>query len=103
LSGSGVNRTYTPYTNYEGPDSFQFTVSDGTWSNAATVTIDVTAGPVLYQDCNPFGTAVLLAWMLDTNEHPGRHPPKGRGWPGKMRRVRVRRRRFPFAGGFLRS
>jgi hypothetical protein len=68
LGGSGANLTYTNNINYEGLDSFQFTVSDGVWSNAATITIAVTAGPILFQDCNPFSTAVLLAWMLDTNE-----------------------------------
>ena len=43
LSGSGATRTYTPAANYFGPDSFTFTVNDGTLdSNVATVTIDVT-------------------------------------------------------------
>jgi len=68
LSGTPPSLTYKPNTNYEGQDSFQFTASDGVWSNSATVTIDVTAGPILFQDCNPFGTAVKLTWMLDTNE-----------------------------------
>ena len=68
LSGAPPNLTYTPGTNYEGFDSIQFTASDGVWSNAATVTLKVTAGPILFQDCNQFGTQVKLAWMLDTNE-----------------------------------
>lgn len=68
LTGTPPNLTYKPNTNYEGMDSFQFTASDGVWSNSATVTIDVTAGPILFRDCNPFGAAVKLAWMLDTNE-----------------------------------
>ena len=68
LTGTPPNLTYKPNTNYEGMDSFQFTVKDGVWSNSATVTIDVTAGPILFRDCNPFGAAVKLAWMLDTNE-----------------------------------
>lgn len=69
LSGTGANRIYTPANDFEGVDSFQFTVSDGVWTNSpATITIDVTAGPILWQDCNPFSTAVLLDWMLDTNE-----------------------------------
>jgi hypothetical protein len=70
LSGTGMNRAYTPNTNYEGVDSFQFTVSDGAWTstNSATVTIYVVAGPVLMAGCNPFwtGTFVKLDWVLDT-------------------------------------
>ena len=44
LSGSGANRTYTPTTNYSGPDSFTFKVNDGTLDSVpATVSINVTA------------------------------------------------------------
>ncbi len=44
LSGSGANRTYTPALNYNGPDSFTFTVNDGTLtSTPATVSITVSA------------------------------------------------------------
>jgi len=43
LSGSGPNVTYTSAINYNGPDSFTFTVNDGLInSNTATVTITVT-------------------------------------------------------------
>src|SRR5205823_5899004 len=36
LSGTGANLTYTPAANYNGPDSFKFTVSDtGDGSSAA--------------------------------------------------------------------
>src|SRR5207244_9633334 len=35
--------TYTPVTNYNGPDSFSFTVSDGSLPATATVSITVTA------------------------------------------------------------
>ena len=46
LTGSGASRVYTPAATYAGPDSFTFTVSDGTvTSPPATVTITVT--PVL--------------------------------------------------------
>jgi len=64
------NVTYTPYPNFEGVDSFQFTASDGVWTstNSATVTNFVVAGPVLTFGCNPFGTglSVLLNWSLDS-------------------------------------
>ena len=44
LSGMGSNLTYTPVTDYVGPDSFTFTVSDGSaTSAAATVSINVNA------------------------------------------------------------
>ena len=41
LSGSGANLTYTPGTNYHGPDSFEFTVHDGHVGTPGTVTITV--------------------------------------------------------------
>ena len=42
LSGIGPNLTYTPNLNYNGPDSFTFTVNDGTVdSNVATVGLTV--------------------------------------------------------------
>ncbi|MDX6677682.1 MAG: hypothetical protein QOE31_1734, partial [Solirubrobacteraceae bacterium] len=44
LSGSAPNLTYTPAADYVGPDSFAFTVSDGSLISAvATVSITVTA------------------------------------------------------------
>ena len=64
LSGTGANLTYTPNTNYSGPDSFEFTVRDngeGTsaalTSAAATVSITVndTVAPTLTA---PAGTSV---------------------------------------------
>jgi VCBS repeat-containing protein len=43
LSGSGADRTYTPAANFNGSDSFSFTVSDGSaTSSPATVSITVT-------------------------------------------------------------
>ena len=44
LGGAAPNLTYTPATNYHGPDSFLFTVNDGKDTSApATVTITVNA------------------------------------------------------------
>ena len=67
LSNTPPNVIYTPNPNYEGVDSFQFTVSDGVWTNSATVTNYVVAGPILMTGCNPFGTGpfVKLDWILD--------------------------------------
>jgi hypothetical protein len=67
LSGTGANRTYTPNLNFEGEDTFEFAVSDGSWiNNTNTVAIYVVGAPTLYATCDPFGLAVLLNWSLDT-------------------------------------
>jgi large repetitive protein len=54
LSGTGSARTYTPVANYNGPDSFMFSVFDGTaFSNIATVSISVTPvndNPIVVND-----------------------------------------------------
>lgn len=42
LTGQAPSLTYTPATNFVGDDSFEVTVSDGTLSTVATVTITVT-------------------------------------------------------------
>jgi DNA/RNA endonuclease G (NUC1) len=43
LTGTGADRTYTPAPEYKGPDSFTFSVNDGSRnSNTSTVTINVT-------------------------------------------------------------
>jgi V8-like Glu-specific endopeptidase len=38
---AGISITYTPVTNYVGPDSFQYSIADATTSKQATVTITV--------------------------------------------------------------
>jgi large repetitive protein len=45
LSGTGPNRTYTPNANYFGPDSFEFTVTDGIFSSSAAV-VSINVNPV---------------------------------------------------------
>ena len=66
LTGIGPNLTYTPDLNYEGTDSFSFAVCDGVWSNSASDTIFVVAGPVnLTAQCDADGHGVLLDWSLD--------------------------------------
>ena len=44
LTGSGVNRTYTPAAGYDGPDSFQWFVNDGL-DNSNTATFSLTVNP----------------------------------------------------------
>ena len=66
LTGTGTNLTYTPDLNYEGTDSFDFAVCDGIWSNSASDTIFVVAGPAnLTAQSNTNGPGVLLSWGLD--------------------------------------
>jgi gliding motility-associated-like protein len=46
LSGTGPNISYTPNTNYFGPDSFVFQVSDGIFASVSPGTINITVTPV---------------------------------------------------------
>jgi peptidoglycan/xylan/chitin deacetylase (PgdA/CDA1 family) len=62
LSGTLPNLTYTPTTGFVGSDSFTFTATDGTsTSNAATVSISVTALP------NHIPTATAQSLSLTKN------------------------------------
>jgi hypothetical protein len=82
LSGAAPSVTYTPNLNYNGPDSFSFTVTDsgGLTSTAATVSITVT--PVddtpsftfAGNDANPVvtvtedsGAVVVTPWVTNTS------------------------------------
>ena len=75
MSGSGANLTYTPEANYSGPDSFTFTVNDGTVSSApATVSITVTSvndGPSAIDDVSStVGTAPVTVGVLVNDSDP---------------------------------
>jgi hypothetical protein len=64
LSGTGTNYIYTPNHNFEGVDTFTFTVSDVVATNSALVTIYVVAGPTnLTAQCR--FNQILLGWNLD--------------------------------------
>jgi uncharacterized repeat protein (TIGR01451 family) len=89
LSGSGANLTYTPTNNYFGPDSFTFTVNDGSLtSSVATVSITVlpvndppvavndniminedttNSIPVLVNDSDPDGNPLTIVSVASTN------------------------------------
>jgi uncharacterized protein (TIGR03437 family) len=75
LSGTAPNLTYTPETNYDGPDSFTFKVNDGTVdSNVATVEIVVTStcsAPVLTV---PGAQTIALTLPQDCNQPPVAQP-----------------------------
>jgi Bacterial Ig domain len=65
-SGTGSVQ-YMPATGYEGPDTFNFTVSDGTWNaqcSDAQVTMFVVNGPTLTTSCQSDG--IVLNWSLDS-------------------------------------
>jgi hypothetical protein len=62
LTGTGANRTYTPAANYNGPDSFTFTVNDGTVTSAAA-TVSITVTPV---NDAPAATAQSVSTPEDT-------------------------------------
>jgi hypothetical protein len=72
LTGSGANQTYAPASNYAGPDSFKFTVTDtgdgasGPLTSEATVSITVgdTVPPVITLT----GNSISL-WPLNKSLH----------------------------------
>jgi len=75
LSGDAPNLTYTPESGYVGPDSFTFTVDDGTATSApATVSIAVTPvnhPPVAYGDTVTTAEDIPLAITLSGFDQDG--------------------------------
>jgi hypothetical protein len=66
----GAARTYTPNTDYVGPDSFTFKANDGTVdSNTATVSINV-------QDTTTCGTNLPISGVTASGSESG-NPPSG--------------------------
>ncbi|MEM7236899.1 MAG: Ig-like domain-containing protein, partial [Pseudomonadota bacterium] len=67
VDNSDGTLTYTPNAGYLGPDSFTYTVSDGSASTTAVVTIGVIPPPVLSSD--DFGDAALESiWTMEGPE-----------------------------------
>ena len=71
LSGSGANLTYIPAANYNGPDSFQYIVTDSGDGSAPALTSD--------------------AATVSINVTPGQRPARGRRQVGYDRRKRASR------------
>ena len=68
LTGTGPNLTYTPTTNYSGPDSFTFRANDGTAnSNTATVNITVKSAPAITSFTPTSGTADTVVTITGVN------------------------------------
>jgi len=78
LSGIGANLTYTPASNYNGPDSFTFRVNDGAIdSSVATISITVTAAndaPVAigetYSTAEDTALTIALPGVLGNDSDP---------------------------------
>jgi hypothetical protein len=65
LTGTAPNLTYTPNTNYGGPDSFTFKVNDGT-VDSSPATVSITVGLPLPWSGGDIGTG-MLAGSLSYN------------------------------------
>ncbi|HEU4479316.1 MAG TPA: cadherin-like domain-containing protein [Pyrinomonadaceae bacterium] len=77
LSGNGLNLTYTPHANYNGPDSFTYKATYGAASSAeATVSITVTsvnAAPTAQPDSatTPKNAAINIAVLANDEDLDG--------------------------------
>ena len=77
LSGTPPNLTYTPHTQYDGRDSFQFKANDGEDdSTVATVSIIITnvnIAPIAYDQCLKTRVARPISFTLEA-EDPDQEP-----------------------------
>jgi len=69
LSGTAPNLTYTPSAGYVGPDSFTFTVSNGTYTSAPA-TVSLTVNPIVLSSLTfltpvPAGTVLTATVTLN--------------------------------------
>ena len=75
--GNNTRVTYTPRSGHSGADTFDYTVSDGTASDTASVSVTVEArpnsAPVAVDDAarTPFGTAVMIAVLANDTDADG--------------------------------
>lgn len=66
LSGSGSSRTYTPYANYDGPDSFTYRITDG-----AGATSDATVHIRVVEANDPPTLTVIPNQVVEENDVAG--------------------------------
>ena len=70
ITGNNTRVTYTPRSGHSGADTFDYTVSDGTDTDTASVGVTVNTPPVAVDDTarTPFGTAVEVAVLTNDTD-----------------------------------
>ena len=71
ITGSGTTVTYTPATNYNGSDSFSYTVSDGTETSSSSVSVSVNSvndSPVANNDSATFNEDIVTTIDILVND-----------------------------------